>query len=124
MPNLMSRGATCLGSKAKVAAGRTVTYRRGTDTVSLVLPAQKHMEEVIDSEGVGTWVRDYAWTLVASELILAGTLERPREGDFIEETLAGEAIKWEVLPPVENLPCWNWFDQNRILITVHSKQVE
>lgn len=120
----MQRAASFLGTKLQTAGGRAVVYRRGTKSVAITLTPQMHKETVVgEDDGVATEVHQYAWIVTLTELLLNGEMIEPQERDVIEETLNGQFIRWQVLPPGKDRQCWEWFDQNALLILIHVKRM-
>jgi len=124
MPNLLQRAAVWLGEKLQDAGGRTVTYRRG-DVFELPLTITPHMHrEPVFNEGLPLAVRVYDWTLTASELVHNGEIIEPHKTDQIVETLPnGDEVTWQVMPPNDETPCFEWMDSSKLLLVVHTKQV-
>jgi hypothetical protein len=124
MPNLMQRGAAVHARLAKVAAGRTVTYRRGTNVSTPIIGWQdKHDYTELDNEGIATTVEIDDWTFTATDLIVGGEPIEPRRGDLIEETLNGVALEYQVLP-LQNAPPFKKLDTSGIVLLVHTKLVK
>ncbi len=123
MTTLLQRGATWLAGELKTAAGRTVTYQRGGQSVSLVGTPQKLDYAVDDNDGIPRAVTFYDWTFTASELLFnESEVIETRPGDQITETLAGYDITYEAMPPTAR-PVAEWMDSSNVMRIVHSKIV-
>lgn len=122
MTNMLQDGVVWLGGQLKDAAGLTITYSRGIQSVSLTATATLHQYEITEQDGfVTTFVsRDYL--LHAADLVLDSTAVTPRAGDRIGETIAGTATTFEVVP-VGDAPCYVHEDPDGTLLTVHTKKV-
>ena len=124
MPNFLQRGATWLGTTLQTAGGLAVLYRRGVNAVGITATPQMHKETVAGEEdGVATEVDQYGWIMTASEMVGLVSMEpfEPQERDVIEETVSGK--KWQVLPPGNDMQCWEEADPNGLLILVHVKRM-
>ncbi len=118
---LLSRGASWLADRMQTAAGRTITYRRGTSTsASIVGWVDRHEYQEMGDDGLQVTVVMDDWTFLASELVISATTITPRAGDQITE---GSTI-YEVLPTA-NRQCYERFDHstNGTLLKVHTKRV-
>lgn len=125
MPNLMQSAATWLGSQLQTAAGRPGIYKRGTsDSGSITGVVTDLTQEVANEEGFGTGTLVTGWQFTASELLLNDEQIEPRAGDRWEETLSGEDLAWEAMPPGPSRKVWEWRDTSKVLIVVWCKQVK
>lgn len=119
MPNLMTRGATWLGSRLQTAGGRSVTYRRGNqEPVTLTATPTRIVYEVAQSDGLVTQVESWDWIITAVDLGFD-----PIPGDEIRETIGGVDKVYEVFE-IGTKPCFEWTDTAGVLLTVHSRLVE
>lgn len=100
--------------------GVTVTYARGSATVTLAATVGKTgQNQDIAPEGgvvIRTGVRDYI--ISAASLILSGSLTAPQRGDKITE---GSSI-YEVMPLGED--CFRYCDSGRTQLRIHTHQIE
>lgn len=123
MPNLRERGVTWLESRLKTSAGRTITYHRGVDSVSITAMGSAMTYMIPNEDGIGTQHHSYDWTIAADDLVLDGEAITPRPGDQIAETLGDVTHWWEVLDLADSKPCVEWLDAIGELLTVHTKEV-
>jgi len=123
MPTLRQRGVTWFEDRLKTAAGRTVTYHRGVDSVSITAVGSAMTHTIPNEDGIGTQHHSYDWTIAADDLVLDGETVTPRPGDQISETIGSQTVWWEVLDLADSRPCVEWLDSIGDLLTVHSKEV-
>lgn len=107
----------------QTVAGRSITYRRGTRTVSLVGWVDSHAYQVFDGDGVMVNYTSDDWTVKTSELKFGTEAITPTPGDRIEETLNGTAIIWEVMPPA-GAATFEWLDTSNTMTLIHTKRVQ
>lgn len=121
MPNLLQRSATWLAEKLQSAAGRSITYRRGSQVATLTATPQKQDYEVTDDDGIPRREVYYDWTFAAADLdFVDGETIEPRPGDRIIETLNGVEFTYEVMP-IGKRPAAEWTDTAGVMRTVHTK---
>ena len=121
MPNLLQRSATWLAGKLQDSAGRSVTYWRQAQEVTLVGTPQRHDYEVTDDDGIPRRETFYDWIFTASEMVFNdGETIEPRPGDRISETLDGVEYSYEAMP-LEKRPVAEWTDSAGVMKTVHTK---
>ena len=125
MPNLMQRGAAWLGEQMQTAAGRSVLYtRRGQSFTATGWPA-KIEYEVDDEQGIPRRTTFYDWTFTAADLDFADDSDpfAARAGDQLTETLNGEDLTYEVMPPGKQ-PVSEWLDSGGECVLIHTKIVK
>lgn len=90
--------------KRKAQASRTVTYRRGADTITISASIGKTEHQSKDRFNfIEIWQsRDYL--ILADDLKISGARITPTKGDVIEDTDdAGDPIKYKVVPDGEDV---------------------
>ena len=122
MTNMMQDGAAWLGGQLKTAAGVSVTYTRGTNSVTLTAVPTLHQYEIVDDEGFGISMLSRDYLIHAADLILAGAEIAPRAGDRIAETIDGVAQTFEVMPLGQKHE-YEPADPDGLLLIVHTKKV-
>lgn len=124
MPNLMQRGASWLGERLQTAAGRSVTYIRRGQSLSVTGWPARVDYEVDDEDGIPRKVTFHDWTFTAADLDFDGDSEpfAARPGDQITETLDGRELTYEVMPP-DTRPVAEWLDSAGVLVLIHTKLV-
>ncbi len=122
MPDLLEQGAVWLDQQRSRHLTRTVTYRRGTESVDLPATIGKTVFEQADAYGVihRTESRDYL--VSAADLVLDGTPEQPKAGDRICETAGEQILLYEVMAPGGEPP-WRYSDAFRRTLRIHTKFV-
>ena len=123
MPTFLNRGTTWLGDKLRLAAGRSIAYRRGLSSIPIVAVGVRHRRGVFGPDNLQNIITTYEWQIKASDLILDAAVFEPRPGDVIAETTGGITIKYQVLDLDESTPCWEFLDEAGIEIIVHTKRV-
>ncbi len=108
-----------LVTSLKSVGGHTVTYSRGSSSVSLTaVPTQASFEQV-DEGGIVRWeAKDFL--IKASDLTFGGELIEPKKGDKIKD----ENDKVFKVLDDGNLPCFRYSDPYQTMLRVHTKQVK
>lgn len=122
MSNLMQDAVDWLGAQLKRAAGVTITYTRGTNSVSITATVSMHEYDVIDTDGVVTAVTSRDYVIHSADLILAAVEVLPRAGDRIAETIDGTAETFEVMP-LAGTRAFDPVDPDSVLLKIHTKKV-
>lgn len=115
--------ATLQGYKsARRMTGRTITYRRGETSDSLVaIPADTIVEET-NEEGITVKLKVRDYLILRSDLeAILGVGETPERDDTIDETVAGYVRTFDVLEVGRE--CWRWWDKSMQVIRVHTVEV-
>lgn len=123
MTTLFQRGGLWLADKRETAAGLAVTYQRGPLSVSVTSVPSWEDQKVIDSDGISTVIRYRVYRFIATDLVLAGSVIVPREGDRIVETIGGEECTFEIVAPKQNAAARKT-DQSGISTTVIAQRVK
>lgn len=125
MANLLQRGLDYLvrtmESAAAVDGG--VTYTRSSETVSLTAWVGRTVFRRNTQERAAIIFGERDYLFQAADLVLGGTVTVPRKGDRITETVNGQSLVFEVMPPESDEPVWRFSDQLRTVIRVHCKRV-
>ena len=98
MANPFENAANAAAKATKAIFGSTVTYSRGSGSVTLTARAASTRATVADEQGFefGTVIRD--WIIDVADLVIATVAITPRRGDTIAVTAAGKIYTYEVLP--------------------------
>lgn len=119
MSDLLADGAAWLAGQFKTAAGRTVTYRRGSEESAVTATVGRSQFESQAQGGVvENWEsRDY--------LVSYGDLpySEPLRGDVIVEEVGDEIFEYEVSSP-RGVPVFHFGDSFRAIVRVHTKQID
>ena len=123
MADLLETGSNWLQDQRKKHITRTVTYRRGVDSVSVQATVGRTVFEQDDGSGVivRTEVRDYL--IDTADLVLAGQPALPERGDRIEEIEGGKKFTYEVMT-LGTEPHWRYSDPYRRTLRVHTKHID
>lgn len=119
MADMLAAGAAWMAGQLKSAAGTTVVYVRGNQSVEVTATIGASAFEAANQSGVvERWEsRDY---LVATDDLPFGD---PAHGDKIVETINGGSVTYEVASP-RGVPLWHYGDSFRLIVRVHTKQSE
>jgi len=118
----MQNAAAWLGGQLQTAAGRTVSIRQGTKTVTgIVAPvAMVEYQVALTEDSFPVAVQYYDWTFVRADLDTAGI--ELRDGAIVTETLNGVAREYFAAPVGKDKPCVEDLDTSGILLTLHTKR--
>lgn len=124
MSTLMSQAAAAMSRAIRQVAGRTVTIRRGSDSIDVTAVPSEARVTVADATSrvaVEIPVRDY---LIAADQFTGLSPAEPVEGDLLEETdLLGTTRTYQVLSPGGDEPAWRWSDPDRQTARLHAKLI-
>jgi hypothetical protein len=122
----MDRGRSLLARGLKGAAGVSVVYARGADSVTLSGDTAVWVGNTLfrlgEFDGLRVMWGERDYLIAAADLVLDGTAVEPRENDRVAETVNGTAMVFDVLPPPGE-PSWRWSDPGRTIYRVHVKRV-
>src|SRR5690606_26772497 len=112
-----------LASQLQQAAGKSVTYKRGSLSVVLTATPSTQVYEIVDTAGLSVEVtsRDYIFT--RSELVLAGQAIEVRQQDIITEVVGSETVEHEVML-LGKRPVVEWMDTDGTMVMVHTKRIK
>jgi len=123
--DLLSSGGAWLAGVLRTHASQSITYRRGTDSVSIDATIGKTQWEAVSVHGIlveETESRDFLFS--PSELVLGGQIVEPLRGDTIEEAQTdGTTHTYEVMPFGADQRHFRYSDGRRTLLRVHTKLV-
>ena len=123
MADLLEWASNWLEERRTQHTTRTVTYKRGPDSVAVAASIGRTEFEVDDGFGVLQKTESRDFLVLTADLILAGTTVLPERGDRIEETLGATTHVYEVMAP-GNGPPWRYSDPYRKTLRIHTKLVE
>jgi len=99
------------------AAGETITYKRGTSTVSLTaVVGQSQFEDVSPSGEVRPLSKTVDWLVKPASLELGGSVTVPQRGDQISRS---DGSTYDVLPGTEGT-AWQYSDGHKTLLRIHT----
>lgn len=121
MPDLLAAGNAWLVQAHKASVSQTVTYRRGTESVSVAATIGQGNMSLTQAFGSGQLRRtEKDFIFVAADLVISSVTIEPAAGDMIDITEGGATNRYIVRPASENEPEFIW-DESRISIRVHAK---
>ena len=104
-------------ARLKLAAGESVTYKRGGSQVTLTaVLGQTTFDEIGGDGEIHAQIKSVDFIVVPSELILGGSVEEPTRGDTITRE-NGEVF--DVMPG-SNGRHWTWSEGNQSHIRIHT----
>ncbi len=115
---LMQRGTSLFTDKALAAAGRDVTFLRGSTELPLVAWITESVYQVTDASGVPVQITTRDYKFRTSDLSLD-----IRVGDRFKETINGETVITEVMPMGDS-PGNSWVDSDGHITIAHCKHIE
>jgi hypothetical protein len=124
MANRLASGQARRAARLKECASDAVKVSAGS--LSVEVQATKGRTDFKVDNGMGGFTivtsdRDYLVT--AADLIFAGVVKRPERGWQVRETVGGLVEIYECLPIAKGLPVWQWADEFRVLLRIHTKFV-
>lgn len=122
MANLLQTGSDWLEGMRDSYASQSITYSRGSDTVTLNATFGKTDYEVDDEYGVRVKGETTDFLLLADELVLDGTKELPDRGDRISVVRNAVSIVYEVVP-LSGQGCYRFSDSFGKTLRIHTKQI-
>ncbi len=124
MMDVLDQASAWLEQQRTRFASRTVSYRRGEESIQLPASIGKTDFELDDGAGAVIRVQSRDYLICAADLQLGDDLVLPQRGDRIIETDAdGGSFEYEVMGPSADQPCWRYSDSYRRTLRVHTKQV-
>lgn len=115
----LSDGAGWLFQQLKTHAAVTVTYVRGADTIDLEAVKGRGEAESEGEEGFDVRQELVDWLFDAADLVLGGQTVKPRQGDMVKWTTAGETRIYLVGETGAQSP-WKYSDQGETRLRVHT----
>ena len=119
MSDLLAQGAAWLTAQRRASASQTVTYSRGSASVSIAA-AIGNSAFTLDNGNVVLNIESRDYLFAAADLVLDGNTVTPLPGDRITES---DGQVYEVLP-IAGEPAWRYSDRYRTSLRVHTRQVE
>ncbi|MBE7465495.1 MAG: hypothetical protein HS116_18615 [Planctomycetes bacterium] len=122
MRDLLAEGSAWLERQRTKHLSRTVTYRRGGESVEVRATVGKTVFQVDKGYGLQERYETRDYLILAADLALSGVAILPKPGDRVLETDAGKCFVYEVMA-VGNEPCWRYSDPYRRTLRMHTKLV-
>ena len=122
MADLLANAATWLAQQRTKHLSQPVVYHRETLSVTVSATIGKTEFEVDDEFGVVQRIESRDFLILASDLILNGTVTIPERGDIIEEQAGAQTLQYEVTAPGKE-PCWRYSDLYRLTPRIHTKAI-
>lgn len=120
MASLFSKLSPWLASMRPRIDVSTVTYTRGTTTLTIsATPGAVRQPSELVEPGVVLVTSDRDYLIAASDL----TFGEPVIGDRITETINGVSETYEVKTPGDGRKAWEWHDRDHTTYRVHTLKV-
>ena len=123
MADLLQVGSDWLADQMKSHAGRSVTYRRGGDSVTVTATIGRTEFELDDEFGVLRKIESRDFLISAADLVLNSVTVLPERGDEIDETQGSVTYTYEVMAPGKE-PHYRFSDPYRRTLRIHTKQTD
>lgn len=120
MADLLANAATWLAQQRTKHLTQQIVYRRETLMVTVPATIGKTEFEVDDEFGVVQRIESRDFLILASDLVLDGTVTIPQRGDIIEKQPGTQSLQFEVTAPGKE-PCWRYSDLYRQTLRIHTK---
>jgi hypothetical protein len=121
MRDLLAQGAAWLTLQLQRHASRPVTYRRGTEQVTVLATIGRKAFEVETGEGK-VYLRSCDFLIPRVALRLAGHNILPERGDRIVVDFGSGDATFEILPSTGLQP-WEFSDPYETLLRIHTERV-
>lgn len=112
--DLVSRGL----DRLREQAGKTVTYTRGANSVSLTAVVGQSPHEQLDDVGMPVTAQSRDYLFKASDLVLASVAVEPQQGDQITDSGSTYSVR-----SMGSEPAWRYSDHDRTTIRIHTVEV-
>lgn len=123
MSDMMQKGFDWLNEKRHQYMTKTVTYKRGTDSVELQATIGKSEAEAKDEYGgIRGEITSRDYLIRVEDLILGGVPTTPVAGDRIEETDGNKTYVYEVMA-LGIRPSFEYSDPYHKLFRIHTKEI-
>lgn len=123
MADLTATGLEWLAGQADRHLGRTVTYRRGADEVSVTASVGRTEFDSIGDDGIVVQSESRDYRIAAEDLVLGGFTVLPQRRDRIIETVGGKTITCEVMSLIGGEEPWRYHDRERGILRIHTRIV-
>jgi len=104
--------------RIRSVAGKTVTYMRGANSVTLTAVVGQSPHEQLDNTGMPVTAQSRDYLFEASDLVLASVEVLPQQGDQITDNGSTYAVR-----SVGSEAAWHYSDRARTTIRVHTVEV-
>ena len=99
MRDVIGTALAWLGAQRNAFMARTVTYRRGPDSVELAATPGRTMFRMADEAGAQFSVVTHDELITVADLVLDGLATEPQAGDRIEVTVGETVTAYQVASP-------------------------
>jgi hypothetical protein len=119
MTDLLQSASTWISGQLKEHVSQTVTFRRGTQTVSVQATIGNTLFESHGELGPSVQIKTRDYLIETDDLVLGGVAVLPQRDDIIVDASGDE---YTILPTDDGV-YWRDSDPYRVRIRVHTKQV-
>ena len=123
MTDVLQQGLDWLEGQRREHMARTVTYRRGADSVDVLATVGETVFRLTEDYGAQVRVVRRDYLIAADDLVLSGQRVLPEAGDRIEESDGDQVFIYEVMGPGGGEPDWRYSDPYRRTLRIHTKHV-
>jgi len=121
--DVLQHGLDWLQGRRREHLSRTVTYRRGADSVEVAATVGETAFRLTEDYGAQVRVVRRDYLIAADDLVLGGQQVLPQAGDRTEETDGDQVFIYEVMGPGGGEPDWRYSDPYRRTLRIHTKHV-
>lgn len=123
MSDLSNQGAAWLARQQNDFVAKDILYTR-TGGPALMIRATIGRWTFNQGDELGMVVRTESrdFIILAAELIIAGSVTLPKQGDEIREDVGAQVVMYQVLAPDGEQP-WRYADLHRHSIRIHTTNV-
>lgn len=121
MADLLDRGLSWLSGKRHANMTREISYRRGSDRITISATAARSRFDQQDNAGAVIESETADWIIRSADLVFGGRQVEPDRGDEIRcEDEAGTVQVYQILPD-GTLPPFSYTDRSRRSMRVRTK---
>jgi hypothetical protein len=118
--DMLQTGSDWLSGVLKTHAAQSVSYRRGSSSVTLSATLGRSLFQAATDSGMITETQADDFIIEAADLVLDEAAVEPKEGDEITRTSGGKTLVYRVLP-FGTEPAWRFTDSYRNAYRIHTK---
>lgn len=119
MADLLRSSAVWLAGKQKTFTSQSIVYLRGSVSISLLAVKGRTEHRIDNGAGVFTTVTTEDFIVEFDDFSAIGSGNEPLPRDQI----IWQSQVYDVVPPDISIPCWQWSDQYRLRLRIHTKHI-
>jgi len=123
MANLFATTAAWMAQQRASHAAESITYTRGSYSVTLTAAKGRTEYETLNGYGVSLTHRSQDWIITASTLVFDGSVMKPERGDRITYEYGTTTEVYEVMPLAEGQDCYK-LEPHGYTLRIHTRLVD